>query len=229
MEYKNIAEGIFLERPNRFVAHILKGKDELVVHVKNTGRCRELLVKGARVLLEESNNPVRKTKYSLVAVYKNDMLVNMDSQIPNAVAAEALAKGMIPEIGIPDYIKREYTYGKSRFDIYYEKDGKKGFIEVKGVTLENDGIVSFPDAPTQRGRKHLEELIKAKNEGYMAWILFVVQMKGIRLFRPNSDHDPEFAELLAKARNAGVGILAYDCIVTETSIVLDEKVPVEIE
>ncbi|MBR2593913.1 MAG: DNA/RNA nuclease SfsA [Firmicutes bacterium] len=229
MEYKNIAEGIFLERPNRFVAHILIDKDELVVHVKNTGRCRELLVKGARVLLEESNNPVRKTKYSLVAVYKNDMLVNMDSQIPNAVAAEALAKGMIPEIGIPDYIKREYTYGKSRFDIYYEKDGKKGFIEVKGVTLENDGIVSFPDAPTQRGRKHLEELIKAKNEGYMAWILFVVQMKGIRLFRPNSGHDPEFAKLLAKAQKAGVGILAYDCIVTETSIVLDEKVPIEIE
>ena len=218
-----------MERPNRFVANILMGKDKLTVHVKNTGRCRELLVKGARVLLEESDNPVRKTRYSLVAVYKGNLLVNMDSQIPNAVAAEALAKGYIPEIGVPDYIKREYTYGNSRFDIYYEKDGQKGFIEVKGVALENDGVVSFPDAPTQRGRKHLEELIKAKNEGYNAWVLFVVQMKGIKLFKPNSDHDPEFAALLSKARKAGVGVLAYDCIVTEKSIVLDEKVPVEIE
>ena len=228
MQYKNIIEGIFLERPNRFIAHVLIGKDELMVHVKNTGRCRELLVKGARVILEKSDNPARKTGYSLVAVYKGDMLVNMDSQIPNAAAAEALSQGVIGEIGIPDFMKREYTYGKSRFDIYYEKDGERGFIEVKGVTLENGGVASFPDAPTERGRKHLEELIKAKEEGYKAWILFVVQMKGIRVFKPNSDTDEEFSRLLAKAERLGVGVLVYDCKVNKDSMVLDKRIPAEI-
>ena len=228
MKYENIKEGIFIERPNRFIARILIDGVEERVHVKNTGRCRELLVEGARVFLEKSKNPERKTKYSLIAVYKGDMLVNMDSQIPNAVAFEALEQGKIPEIGLPDMVKREKTFGNSRFDLYYEKNGEKGFIEVKGVTLEENGTASFPDAPTERGRKHLNELINAKKEGYAVWVLFVVQMKGIKLFTPNKSHDPEFAKLLKKAQRSGVGILVYDCKVEPGGISLDEKIPYKI-
>ena len=228
MKYKSIKEAKFISRPNRFVAWVEVDGMEEKVHVKNTGRCRELLVKGTRVLLEESDNKERKTRYSLVAVYKGDMLVNMDSQIPNSAAFEAVAGGKISEIGTPDYVKREVTFSKSRFDLYYEKDGRKGFVEVKGVTLEREGVVLFPDAPTERGEKHIRELIKAKEEGYEANILFVIQMKGVRYFTPNAETDPDFAHALKDAYNAGVNIMAYDCIVKEDEMIIDEKIEVRI-
>jgi len=228
MKYKNIKEATFVSRPNRFIANVIVDGHEEKVHVKNTGRCRELLVKGVKVLLEESDKADRKTKYSLVAVYKGSMLVNMDSQIPNSAAAEALENGTVAEIGKPDFIKREVKYSDSRFDIYYEKDGKKGFVEVKGVTLERDGAVLFPDAPTQRGARHIRELIKAKGEGYEAAVLFVVQMKGVKYFTPNDETDADFAQALKDAQKAGVKILAYDCIVKPDEMVIDEKVEVRL-
>ena len=202
--------------------------NEEKVHVKNTGRCRELLLKGCRVFLEESKNSARKTKYSLVAVYKGERLINMDSQIPNYVAEEALKKGIIKEIGIPDFVKREVKYSQSRFDIYYEKDGRKGFIEVKGVTLEKNGEVLFPDAPTERGTKHIKELIKAKKEGYEAAVLFVIQMKDVSFFAPNAETDKDFSQALKNAKEEGVNILAYDCDVKEDEIVLKDKVEVRV-
>ncbi len=166
MQYGNMIEARFLRRVNRFTAFVeLNGQEEMV-HVKNTGRCKELLLEGARVFLEEADKEGRKTKYSLIAVYKGDVLVNMDSQAPNQMAAEALAERKIMEIGAVDFLKREVKYENSRFDLFYQKGEKKGFIEVKGVTLEENGIAKFPDAPTERGAKHLRELIKAKEEGY---------------------------------------------------------------
>ncbi len=228
MKYRNIFKAKFIERPNRFIALVdIDGVVEKA-HVKNTGRCRELLIKDADVILEKSDNEERKTKYSLIAVYKGKTLVNMDSQVPNSVAAEALADGKIAEIGVPDFIKREVTFGSSRFDIYFEKDGKKGFIEVKGVTLENDGVAAFPDAPTDRGRKHINELIKAKNEGYEAYILFVIQMKGVNEFVPNRNTDLEFSKTLLEAEKAGVRVVAYDCIVNESSIEVDKPIKVRL-
>ena len=228
MKYENIKEAVFIERPNRFIANVcIDGKEEKV-HVKNTGRCRELLLKGCRVFLEESKNSARKTKYSLVAVYKGERLINMDSQIPNYVAEEALKKGIIKEIGIPDFVKREVKYSQSRFDIYYEKDGRKGFIEVKGVTLEKNGEVLFPEAPTERGTKHIKELIKAKKEGYEAAVLFVIQMKDVSFFAPNAETDKDFSQALKNAKEEGVNILAYDCDVKEDEIVLKDKVEVRV-
>ncbi len=224
MEYKNIVEGIFLERPNRFIAMVdINGIVEKV-HVKNTGRCKELLVTNATVYLQESDNPNRKTKFSLICVKKGDMLINMDSQVPNRVVEEAILEGKIEEIGEVDFLKREVTYEKSRFDIYYEKNGVKGFVEVKGVTLEEAGVGMFPDAPTQRGEKHIRELIKAKKEGYEASILFLVQMKGVKVFTPNYKTDMPLAKALEEAEKVGVKILVYDCVVTKNSIVLDEKI-----
>lgn len=228
MKYENIKEAIFIERPNRFIANVCIDGNEEKVHVKNTGRCRELLLKGCRVFLEESKNSARKTKYSLVAVYKGERLINMDSQIPNYVAEEALKKGIIKEIGIPDFVKREVKYSQSRFDIYYEKDGRKGFIEVKGVTLEKNGEVLFPDAPTERGTKHIKELIKAKKEGYEAAVLFVIQMKDVSFFAPNAETDKDFSQALKNAKEEGVNILAYDCDVKEDEIVLKDKVEVRV-
>lgn len=227
MEYANIKKAKFIERPNRFIALCdIDGKIEKI-HVKNTGRCRELLIRGAEVILEEGSNPDRKTKYSLIAVYKGENLVNMDSQIPNAVAFEAACEGKIESIGVPDLIKREVKYGSSRFDIYFEKDGRKGFIEVKGVTLENDGVAAFPDAPTARGTKHINELIDAAENGYEAYIFFVVQMKGVNYVVPNGRTDPEFEAALKKAHKNGVKIIACDCIVTENSIKMDKPLPVK--
>ena len=218
MKYENIKEAVFIERPNRFIANVcIDGKEEKV-HVKNTGRCRELLLKGCRVFLEESKNNARKTKYSLVAVYKGERLINMDLQIPNYVAEEALKKGIIKEV----------KYSQSRFDIYYEKDGRKGFIEVKGVTLEKNGEVLFPDAPTERGTKHIKELIKAKKEGYEAAVLFVIQMKDVSFFAPNAETDKDFSQALKNAKEEGVNILAYDCDVKEDEIVLKDKVEVRV-
>ena len=228
MEYGNMVEARFLRRVNRFTAFVeLNGQEEMV-HVKNTGRCKELLIEGARVFLEEADKEGRKTKYSLIAVYKEDMLVNMDSQAPNQMAAEALAEGKIEEIGEVDFLKREVNYENSRFDLFYQKGEKKGFIEVKGVTLEGNGIAKFPDAPTERGAKHLRELIKAKEEGYEAAALFVIQMKGVQEFRPNEERDKNFTAALKEAAKAGVKILAYDCRVQVGKVYIDQKVPVNL-
>ena len=228
MEYGNMVEARFLRRVNRFTAFVeLNGQEEMV-HVKNTGRCKELLLEGARVFLEEADKEGRKTKYSLIAVYKGDILVNMDSQAPNQMAAEALAEGKIEEIGEVDFLKREVNYENSRFDLFYQKGEKKGFIEVKGVTLEENGIAKFPDAPTERGAKHLRELIKAKEEGYEAAALFVIQMKGVQEFRPNEERDKNFTAALKEAAKAGVKILAYDCRVQVGKVYIDQKVPVNL-
>ena len=228
MEYGKMVEARFLRRVNRFTAFVeLNGREE-IVHVKNTGRCKELLLEGARAFLEEADKEGRKTKYSLIAVYKGDTLVNMDSQAPNQMAAEALAEGKIIEIGEVDFLKREVKYENSRFDLFYQKGDKKGFIEVKGVTLEEDGVAKFPDAPTERGAKHLRELIKAKEEGYEAAVLFVIQMKGVQEFRPNEERDKNFTEALREAEKAGVEILAYDCRVQVGKVYIDQKVPVNL-
>ena len=228
MRYDHIREGRFLSRPNRFIAHVeVDGKVE-VCHVKNTGRCRELLIPGTTVWIDESDNPNRKTRFDLIAVDRGGMMVNMDSQAPNQMAAEALAEGKIEEIGEVDFLKREVKYENSRFDIYYQKGEKKGFIEVKGVTLEEDGIAKFPDAPTERGAKHLKELIKAKEEGFEAAVLFVIQMKGIGEFRPNEERDQNFTAALREAAAAGVKILAYDCGVQVGKVWIEDRIPVNI-
>ena len=224
MKYENIVKGEFQDRPNRFIANVLiNGKTE-VCHVKNTGRCRELLTKGATVYLQKSNNPNRKTKYDLIAVQKGERIVNMDSQIVNYVALEYLPQ-MFENI---TYVKPECKYGNSRFDIYVETETDKIFIEVKGVTLENDGVVRFPDAPTERGIKHLKELQKAVTEGYKAYVLFVVQMDNVLYFEPNRITHPEFAETLKLASKNGVNVLAYQCHVTSESIIMKNKIPVKI-
>ena len=226
MKYGNMVEARFLRRVNRFTAFVeLNGQEEMV-HVKNTGRCKELIQEGARVFLEEADKEGRKTKYSLIAVYKGDILVNMDSQAPNQMAAEALAEGKIVEIGEVDFLKREVKYENSRFDLFYQKGDKKGFIEVKGVTLEENSVAKFPDAPTERGAKHLRELIKAKEEGYEAAVLFVIQMKGVKEFRPNEERDKNFTEALREAAKAGVEILAYDCGVQVGQVWIENQIPV---
>lgn len=214
MKYNNIIEGVFLDRPNRFIAHCLIDDKKEVCHVKNTGRCKELLVEGSIVYLQKADNSNRKTKYDLIAVQKGDKLINMDSQVVNSVAIEYIPN-LFENI---KFIKPEFKYGNSRFDIYVETEKEKIFIEVKGVTLENDGVVSFPDAPTERGVKHLKELQKAVTEGYKAYIIFVVQMCDVKYFKPNSATHPEFAEELKKARDNGVIPLAFDCAVTSDTI-----------
>jgi sugar fermentation stimulation protein len=228
MEYKNIRQAIFLKRPNRFIAIVNIDNQEETVHVKNTGRCKELLTEGAKVILEKSDNPKRKTRYSIIAVYKGNMLINMDSQVPNAVVAEALREGKILEIGEVSLIKREVTYSKSRFDIYYEKSEKKGFIEVKGVTLERDGVALFPDAPTIRGLRHVHEMIKAKQEGYEANLILLIQMDGIKHFMPNSEMDKEFASALSLANEKGVNIMAYNSVVKENSISIGKRIEIKL-
>ena len=223
MYYVNTIPAIFLSRPNRFIARVdLDGREE-TVHVKNTGRCRELLVPGAKVILCPGTNPARKTKYDLAAVYKGNNLINMDSQAPNA-AAPALLERLFPGLAIFP----ERTFGRSRFDFYLEGEARRVFVEVKGVTLENDGVARFPDSPTERGRRHLEELALAAEAGFEAYVLFLVQMKGCRVFRPNEETDPAFADALRRVARAGVGILCYDCLVTEDAMVPDAPVPVEL-
>lgn len=232
MKYKNIEKGRFIERPNRFIARVeINGQAE-TVHVKNTGRCKELLQKSCTVFLEKSDNPERKTKYDLVAVEKiregkPPLLINMDSQIPNAAAEEWLRKGNI--FSENAVIRREVKYGASRFDFYIEDGARRAFLEVKGVTLENDGVSMFPDAPTERGVKHINELIKCMADGYEAYILFVIQMKEISLFTPNYQTHPEFGKALCEAERAGVKIMAVDCVVTSESIEIDSEVNVKLE
>ncbi|WP_352400947.1 DNA/RNA nuclease SfsA [Anaerotignum sp.] len=224
MEYEDMKEAIFLRRTNRFSAFVSLEGEEIQVHVKNTGRCKELLQEGAKVFLEPAKNPKRKTKYSLISVYKGDVLVNMDSQAPNQVVAEALAEGRISEIGDVTFLQREVTFGNSRFDLYFEGGGRRGFIEVKGVTLEENGICRFPDAPTTRGTKHVLELIQAVEAGYEAYVLFVIQMEGTKAFCPHWERDEKFAKALMEAEEAGVHFLAYDCKLGVKSLHLSKKV-----
>ncbi|MEE1086296.1 MAG: A/G-specific adenine glycosylase [Schaedlerella sp.] len=227
MKYERIIKGSFIERPNRFLAYAELMETKETIHVKNTGRCAELLKPGASIYVQESDNPSRKTKWDLIAAEKNGRIINMDSQIPNKVVQEWVEAGNFQEnIRL---VKPEITYGNSRFDLYIETDEKKIFIEIKGVTLEEKGVVRFPDAPSERAVKHVEELIKAIKEGYEAYVFFVIQMKGVRYFTPNIDTQPEFAQVLKKAKKAGVQILAYDCEVTTDSIKLSEAVPVVLE
>ena len=216
MKYKNTVRGIFISRPNRFIAKVLVNEEVQICHVKNTGRCRELLIEGVTVILEENQSPTRKTKYDLIAVYKGEMLINIDSIAPNKVVGEWIERSGI--FGKVSRIKPETKYLNSRFDFYVESDEKRFFIEVKGVTLENDGIAKFPDAPTERGSKHLSELVHAKENGYDSYVIFVIQMRGCYTFLPNGETDPEFAKQLQFAADHGVKILAIDCEVYENEL-----------
>ena len=225
MKYKNMVPGTFQARPNRFIAHVeIDGRLE-VVHVKNTGRCRELLPVGAEVWCEISDNPNRKTKFDLITVWKGHRLINMDSQAPNKAAGEWLLAGGLGEI---QNLKAETFQGDSRFDFSFEKDGRKCFLEVKGVTLENDGICAFPDAPTERGAKHLKGLCKLARDGYGAYVLFVIQMADVKYLHPNDATDPAFGKALREAKAAGVEVLAVDCYVTEDTMEIRNPVPVRL-
>jgi sugar fermentation stimulation protein A len=239
MKYRKIENGIFLARPNRFVAHVLIHGEEHIVHVKNTGRCREILQPGVRVHLEDYEGDIRnrKTRYSLVAAEKPDeeaeaghRLINIDSQAPNKAVGEALASGIIQLPGFEDglfLIKPEQCFGSSRFDFYIEgHKGQKAFIEVKGVTLEDRGIVRFPDAPTIRGVKHIHELVKAVEQGYKAFVIFVIQMQDVRYFEPNDETHAAFGQALRVAARKGVLSLAYDCRVTKSTMKICKAVPV---
>ncbi|MBE6958115.1 MAG: DNA/RNA nuclease SfsA [Ruminococcaceae bacterium] len=211
MQYENMVPGVFLQRPNRFIAHIWMGGKTETVHVKNTGRCRELLPEGAKVWCQKSSNPSRKTKYDLICVQKGQRLINMDSQAPNAVVGEWLRSGGFGEL---ENIRAEVKHGQSRFDFAFEKDGKPCFMEVKGVTLETDGVCAFPDAPTTRGTKHLRELTALAEQGYGAYVLFVIQMADVQYLHPNDTTDPAFSEALRQAARSGVQVLAMDCEVS---------------
>lgn len=224
MVYHNIQQGIFLERPNRFIAYVeIDGKVHKC-HVKNTGRCRELLVPGAIVYLQGFDKPSRKTAYDLISVYKGERLINLDSQAPNAVFGEFIPK-LFEDIKL---VRREYTYKSSRFDFYIEDGERKIFVEVKGVTLEEGGVVSFPDAPTERGLKHIRELMDARENGYECYLFFVVQMQGINYFTPNDATQKEFGQALREARQAGVNLLAYDCIVSSEQIFISNFVEIRL-
>lgn len=224
MKYKNIVMGRFIKRLNRFVALCEIDGCEIYCHVKNTGRCGEILIEGAECFLEKSDNPERKYQYSLVTVRKGDRLINIDSQAPNKAVGEFLSEGkLFSDIA---EIRAEKTFGKSRFDFYFEHKNKKAFLEVKGVTLEKDGRVFFPDAPTERGTKHLNELCRCIEEGYEAYALFVVQMKNVGSFSPNEETDPAFASALRNAAENGVKILCYDCLVTENEMIIKDEIPV---
>ena len=226
MKYHRVREGRFLRRPNRFIAHVEVDGAEEVCHVKNTGRCRELLIPGATVWLEESDNPKRKTRFDLIGVEKGGRPINRDSQAPNRVFGEwAGAGGFRSGLTL---LRPETTFGNSRFDFYWESSEKRGFVEVKGVTLEEDDVVLFPDAPTQRGVKHLEELMAARAAGYEATVCFVIQMSGVRCFRPNDRTHPQFGEALRRAAQAGVEVLAVDCIVERDRLEIRERVPIEL-
>ncbi len=224
MRYGEVKRGRFLARPNRFVAHVELEGELVVCHVKNTGRCRELLTPSAAVYLERAENPARKTPYDLIAVEKGDLLINMDAQAPNKVFGEWAAAGrFLPGLTA---LRPEFTWEDSRFDFRLEDHLGPCFVEVKGVTLEQDGLVLFPDAPTERGVKHLRGLRRAVEQGYRAAVFFVVQMKGPRLFRPNDDTHPAFGQALREAAAAGVGVYAWDCAVTPESLTLDAPVEV---
>lgn len=226
MLYERIEEAVFRSRPNRFLAQVVTERGGEVCHVKNTGRCRELLVPDARIWVQRNESAHRKTALDLIAVEKNGRVINMDSQIPNQVAEEWIRAGHL--LDGPTVIRREVRYGTSRFDLYLEKGSRRMYVEVKGVTLEEDGIARFPDAPTERGVKHVEELIACKNDGYEAVILFIIQMKGVRYLEPNDRTHAAFGEALRRAEKAGVQVLAADCVVTPASIRADREVEVRL-
>ncbi len=225
MRYGNMVPGRFLARPNRFISHIeIDGKTE-ICHVKNTGRCKELLPAGVAVWCQQSQNPLRKTRFDLIAVQKGHRLINMDSQSPNKAAGEWLEKG---GLGPVTDLRPESKWGQSRFDFSFTKDGKPCFLEVKGVTLEENGICAFPDAPTLRGVRHLRELTALAGQGYGAYVLFVIQMEDVRSLHPNDATDPEFGQALRQAHAAGVQILAVNCRVTPDSMEILSFIPVEL-
>ena len=234
MEYAAVLPGVFRARPNRFIAHVEVEGLLQVCHVKNTGRCRELLLPGVRVWLEESDKPARKTKYDLIAVEKErpggPLLINMDSQAPNKVFGEWAAAGGLGFA--PTLLRPEAAYGSSRFDFYWERTGegqaRRGFWEVKGVTLEENNTARFPDAPTLRGVKHLEELVRARREGYEAGVCFIVQMAGMERVEPNDAAHPEFGAALRRAKKAGVEVLALECAVEPGRLTAGKKIPVRL-
>ena len=225
MQYQNMVPGIFLARPNRFIAHVQIGGNTEICHVKNTGRCRELLPAGAKVWCRQSDDPRRKTKFDLITVQKGHRLINMDSQAPNVAAREWLQAG---GLGAISELKGEYTHGDSRFDFSFVKEGRRCFLEVKGVTLENDGICAFPDAPTERGVKHLKGLTALARQGYGAYVLFVIQMADVRYLHPNDATDPAFGQALRTAAYNGVRVLAMDCAVTENAMTIGNPVEVRL-
>lgn len=227
MVYQAIRKATFLARPNRFIAHALLEGEQVVCHVKNTGRCRELLLPGVTVYLEESFNPRRKTKYDLVAVEKGPLLINMDAQAPNRVFEEWAKAGRFrPGLSM---LQGEKSFGRSRFDFYWEGlEGRRGFVEVKGCTLEENGVACFPDAPTIRGVKHIKELVRAKEEGYEATLCFILQMEGMRYFRPNDKTHPAFGDALRWAARSGVEVFALDCRVAPDSLTPGGLIPVRL-
>ena len=225
MHYPNMIPGIFLSRPNRFIAKVLIDGVEETVHVKNTGRCRELLPSGAQVWCQKSDNPNRKTKFDLITVKKGDRLINMDSQAPNTAAGEWLRSGGLGEI---ENLKAESFHGDSRFDFSFTKDGQQCFLEVKGVTLEEDGVCAFPDAPTERGARHLKGLTRAAKEGFGAYVLFVIQMADVKYLRPHDERDPAFGKALREAAENGVTVMAMDCAVDVDSMDIRLRVPVKL-
>ena len=224
MQYSDIHKAVFLERPNRFIAHCTVDGMLETVHVKNTGRCRELLVPGATVYLEKSSNPNRKTAYDLVTVETPFGLVNMDAAAPNQVAGELLRAGAI--LSSPTLVQPEVRFGASRLDFYAENDRQRLFVEVKGVTLESGGHVYFPDAPTERGVRHLHTLMQAVEQGHRATAFFVVQMENVLDFAPNDGTHPAFGQALRQAAEAGVQVLAYSCHVTPKEMEIDREIPV---
>ena len=226
MIYNNIYPGEFISRPNRFIANVnIDGRPE-VCHVKNTGRCRELLIPGAPVYVQRSERQERKTKYDLISVYKGDMLINIDSQAPNRVFGEWAGGGYF---GAPSLIRPECRYKNSRFDFYIETAGRKIFVEVKGVTLEENGTLLFPDAPTERGVKHIHELCDAVSAGYEAYIFFIAQMERAELFRPNRRTHPEFADALLHASKSGVNVACLNCRVTPDTLEIIDFIKIEVE
>ena len=226
MQYQNMVCGRFIARPNRFIAHVEINGQEEICHVKNTGRCKELLTPGATVWCQEFDSPTRKTKFDLIAVQKGDRLINMDSQAPNHAAKTWLANGGLGQISD---LRSEVTHGNSRFDLAFTKDGRQCFLEVKGVTLENDGVCAFPDAPTTRGVKHLKELTEAAASGFGAYVLFVIQMENVKYLHPNDNTDPAFGAALRKAADAGVQILAMDCRITENTMTVQNPVKIQLQ
>lgn len=226
MKYGSVVQGCFLERPNRFIARVLVAGKEEVVHVKNTGRCKELLLPGATVYLQDwgEQHTGRKTRFDLIAVEKGNLLVNMDSQAPNKVFSEWVQQGGF--VSGLTHLKPEARWGNSRFDFYWEAGQRRGFTEVKGVTLEHDGLVRFPDAPTERGVRHLEELILAKEQGYESAVCFVIQMAGMRVFSPNDETHPAFGAALRKAAASGVRVIAMECHVTPDTLQITKEVSI---
>lgn len=226
MQYPNLEEGVFIERKNRFVAEIEVNGTRTFAHVPNTGRCKEIFVPRAKIIVSRSLNPNRKYAYTLLMVYKKDMLIHIDSAGANRLTEEALAAKRIKGLEAVTDVKREQTFGRSRFDFRFQQGQKTCYMEVKGVTLEENGVAKFPDAPTERGARHLSELMDAAMAGYGAYVLFVIQMKGVTSFTPFQERDQRFTKNLVKASRAGVTVLAYDTVVTPENITLDRAVDI---